>query len=94
MMKQDYVYILSSYSRVLYIGVTSDLDRRVSEHKQKSMAGFTSRYNIDRLVYVEMFGEIFDALAREKQLKKWSRVKKEKLIECMNPQWNDLSTTS
>lgn len=90
-MNQYYVYILSSYRRVLYIGVTNDLARRVNEHKQKLIPGFTSRYNIDRLIYFETFGEIRDALAREKQLKNWSRAKKVKLVEAVNPQWNDLS---
>ena len=90
-MNQYYVYILCSFSRVIYIGVTNDLERRVNEHKQKLIPGFTSRYNINRLIYFETFGEIRDALAREKQLKNWSRAKKEKLIEAINPQWNDLS---
>lgn len=93
-MKQYYVYILSSYSRVLYIGVTNNLERRMGEHKQRLIPGFTSRYSIDRLIYFETFGEILDALAREKQLKKWARAKKEKLIEAVNPQWEDLSAIS
>jgi putative endonuclease len=90
-MRQYHVYILSSYTRTLYIGVTNNLQRRVSEHKQKLVPGFTSRYNIDRLVYCEAFADAHDAIAREKQLKKWSRQKKEWLIETRNPAWDDLS---
>ena len=92
-MKQYYVYNLSSFSRTLYIGMTNDLERRVSEHKQKLVPGFTKRYNIDRLVHVEKFGEVLDALAREKQLKNWARAKKEQLIESTNPNWEDLGAT-
>jgi putative endonuclease len=76
MMRQYYVYILSSYTRTLYIGVTNDLQRRISEHKQKLVPGFTSQYNVNRLVYCETFNDVRDALAREKQLKKWARKKK------------------
>ena len=90
-MKHYYVYILSSHSRVLYIGVTNNLQRRVREHKQKLVPGFTKRYNIDQLVYFETFGEISEALAREKQLKNWNRSKKQTLIEAAKPQWEDLS---
>jgi putative endonuclease len=75
----------------LYTGVTNDLQRRVNEHKQKHIEGFTKRYCMDRLVYFETFGEILDALTREKQLKNWARAKKEKLIESKNPRWEDLS---
>jgi len=90
-MKQYYVYILSSYTRTLYIGVTNDIKRRVVEHKAKHIEGFTKKYNINRLVYFDTFREVKDALAREKQLKKWSRAKKIKLIDSNNPQWKDLS---
>jgi putative endonuclease len=90
-MKQYYVYILSSYTRTLYIGVTNDIKRRVVEHKEKQIEGFTKKYNINRLVHFENFREVNDALVREKQLKKWSREKKVALIERDNPQWNDLS---
>jgi len=90
-MKQYYAYILSSYTRPLYIGVTNDIKRRVVEHKEKQIEGFTKMYNIDRLVYFDTFREVNDALAREKQLKKWSRKKKIELIERDNPQWKDLS---
>lgn len=90
-MKQYHVYILSSFTRTLYIGVTSDLHQRISEHKNKQVPGFTSKYNVDRLVYCEAFPGVRDAVAREKQLKKWSRKKKEVLIEVTNPTWEDLS---
>jgi len=90
-MKQYYVYILSGYTRTLYIGVTNDIKRRIVEHKEKLIEGFTKMYNIDRLVYFDTFREVNDALAREKQLKKWSRKKKIELIERDNPQWKDLS---
>jgi len=91
MSRQYYVYILSSFTRTLYIGVTNDIQRRVSEHKQKLVPGFTSQYNVDRLVYCESFASVRDAIAREKQLKRWSRKKKESLIEMQNPNWLDLS---
>ena len=90
-MKTGYVYILSSRSRRLYIGVTSDLEGRVWEHKQGMVEGFTKTYQIDRLVYYEDFPEMLSAIAREKQLKGWSRVKKIWLIERENPAWVDLS---
>ena len=90
-MKQYYVYILASKSRVLYAGVTNDLDRRVFEHAHKLTKGFTSKCNVNRLVYYECSESIHDAIAREKQVKGWRREKKLVLIESMNPQWRDLS---
>ncbi|MBA4421392.1 MAG: endonuclease [Anaerolinea sp.] len=90
-MPSYFVYILASKSRVLYIGVTNDLMRRMYEHKNKLVAGFTARYNVDRLVYCEDTANILDAIAREKQLKGWLRIKKIKLIESINPGWDDLS---
>jgi putative endonuclease len=87
-----YVYILASRSRNLYIGVTGNLDRRIIEHKQKLVPGFSSRYNIDRLVYYEIYGDIRRAIAREKELKGWRREKKISLIERENPTWDDLSS--
>lgn len=86
-----YVYILSSLSKTLYGGVTNDLHRRVFEHKAKTIAGFTSKYNITRLVYFEDTERIEDAIAREKQLKGWTRAKKIVLIENTNPEWEDQS---
>lgn len=86
-----YVYILASKSRRLYLGVSSDLEIRVWQHKSKANAGHAARYNIDRLVYFEDFENVNQAIEREKQLKKWRREKKVALIEGMNPTWRDLS---
>jgi len=86
-----YVYILASKSRRLYIGVTNDLERRLYEHKNKLVEGFTEKYNIDRLVYFEDGGDVLAAIEREKQLKGWLRAKKLALIASMNPAWDDLS---
>jgi putative endonuclease len=85
------VYILSSRSRNLYIGVTSNLVVRIYQHKTKALGGFTARYNIDRLVYFEQFSSPQEAIAREKELKDWRRELKTGLIESMNPAWDDLS---
>ena len=84
------VYILTSIKRVLYVGVTSDLEGRIWEHKWKITSGFAARYNVDRLVYVESYREVNDAIDREKQIKKWRRSKKIQLIESKNPDWKDL----
>ena len=87
-----YIYILANKSnRVLYIGVTNDIVRRVYEHKEKLVEGFTQKYNVNKLVYYERTNEIITAIEREKQLKAWSRKKKEWLIELKNPNWIDLS---
>ncbi|MBI5739158.1 MAG: GIY-YIG nuclease family protein [Nitrospirae bacterium] len=91
-MKQYYVYIMTNRSKTLYTGVTNNLERRVYEHKNKLVAGFTSKYNIDRLVYFEATQDINSAIAREKQLKGWLRAKKVALIEASNPEWQDLSS--
>ena len=90
-MRDYYVYILGSKSGVLYVGVTNDLARRLFEHKQKLIEGFTSKYNITRLVYFETFENVRDAIAREKQIKGWRRSKKIALIESTNLTWRDLS---
>lgn len=91
-MKQFYVYILASKKEgVLYIGVTNDLERRVLEHKKKINKGFTSRYNIDKLMYFEIFSSIEAAIVREKQMKKWKREWKVNQIIKKNPEWEDLS---
>jgi len=90
-MKTYFVYIVASKSRTLYVGITNNLERRVYEHRHKLLPGFTARYNINRLVYFEVFGEIRDAIAREKQIKRWSRTKKVALIESVNRDWKDLS---
>jgi putative endonuclease len=87
-----FVYVMASRSRTLYIGMTSDLPRRVVEHKQKIMVGFTAKYRIDRLVYVEETADVHAAIAREKQLKGWTRPRKMALIETANPAWDDLAS--
>ena len=85
------VYILTNqYNKVLYTGVTSDLFKRVHEHKEKIVAGFTSRYNVTKLVYYEEFATMPEAIAREKQIKGGSRQKKMDLINSTNPEWKDL----
>ncbi len=90
--KQYYVYMLTNaWQNVLYTGMTNSLQHRVWQHKNKAVAGFTAQYNCDRLVYYEMYDEVTQAIAREKQLKRWSRTKKEWLIHTMNPEWTDLA---
>ena len=86
-----YVYILGSISGTLYIGVTGNLRRRVSQHKNHIFEGFTAEYGVGRLLYREKFGSIDRAIGREKQLKGWLRRKKVALIERDNPQWKDLA---
>ena len=86
-----FVYILASRTQRLYVGVTNDLIRRVCEHKNGTIAGFTRRYGIDRLVYFESFNEPIQAIAREKQIKDYARVKKLAMISSANPEWNDLA---
>lgn len=88
--KSYYVYILSSLNRVLYIGITSNLIKRIWEHKEGVVPGFTKRYNIKMLVYYEVYDDPEYAIKREKQLKKWRREKKLKLISSKNPEWKDL----
>jgi putative endonuclease len=90
-LKNYYVYIMASTSRTLYTGVTNNLQRRVLQHRRKLLGEFTARYNINRLVYYEVCGEILAAIAREKQIKSWSRKKKIALIESVNRDWKDLS---
>jgi len=86
-----YVYILTNRSKTIYTGVTNDLQRRLYEHRNKMIPGFTSKYRIDKLVYFEETNDIEVAIAREKQIKGWLRAKKIALIESINPQWEDLS---
>ena len=90
--KQYYVYITASRSRVIYVGMTNDLRKRITQHQQKLVEGFTQKYNVTRLVYYEVTHDVHAALAREKELKGWRRSKKVALIESMNPTWKDLST--
>ena len=91
MSKEYYVYIMTNKSRTLYTGVTNDLIRRVYEHKNKLIKGFTSKYNLRYLVYYESTSNVYAALEREKQIKGWLRKKKIALIASMNPEWKDLS---
>ncbi|MGH9432263.1 MAG: GIY-YIG nuclease family protein [Terriglobia bacterium] len=86
-----YVYIMAGKFRTLYTGVTNNLERRVLEHKHKLVPGFTSKYNINRLVHFEKFSDIRAAIQREKQIKGWLRAKKVALIISHNPTWRDLS---
>ena len=89
--KQYYVYIMANrYNNVLYTGVTNDLKRRVYEHKMHLVRGFTSRYNVEKLVYYEVTDDIQAAILREKQIKGGSRQKKIDLIMSINPEWKDL----
>jgi len=91
MEKQYYVYILTNKrNTVLYTGVTSDLIKRVYEHKAKLVSGFTKKYNVNKLVYYEVFNDIYNAIVREKQIKAGSRQKKIDLINGMNSKWEDL----
>jgi putative endonuclease len=86
-----YVYLLASRSRVLYTGVTNNLERRVHEHKHGELDGFTKTYRVWRLVFFERYDNPRAAIAREKQIKRWRRDKKIMLIELANPTWEDLS---
>lgn len=91
-MKNGFVYILTNKNNtVIYTGVTSELEQRVWQHKQKVIEGFTKKYNCDKLVWFQSAEEIGSVIAREKQIKSWSRRKKEALINELNPEWTDLS---
>jgi len=89
--RQYYVYIMTNRSGTLYIGLTNNIIRRVHQHKNKLIKGFTTKYNIDTLVYYETFSDIASAIDREKTIKGWLRRKKIELIETANPTWTDLS---
>lgn len=90
-MKQYYVYIMTNYSNsTLYTGITNDLVRRVYEHKNKLIEGFTSRYNITKLIYYEVTNNSIEAISREKSIKNLVRRKKNELIDKFNPNWQDL----
>ena len=87
-----YVYLLTNWNnRVLYVGVTNDLVRRLYEHKNKLVSGFTKKYNVSKLVYFEETKDVHSALAREKEIKKWRREKKDALVVGENPEWKELS---
>ncbi len=89
--KTYYIYIMASQSRSLYVGFTDNIQRRVCQHKMGEIEGFTQRYRVDTLVYFESFGDVYSAIAREKQIKHWARGKKLRAIEQANPLWQDLS---
>ncbi len=86
-----HVYILASATGVLYVGVTNNLERRIAQHKEKRVSGFTKRYSVTRLVYFEAYGDVRNAITREKEIKAWRREKKLALIRSMNPSFRDLS---
>jgi putative endonuclease len=87
-----YVYLLTNWNhRVMYLGFTNDLKRRVYEHQEKLVKGFTEKYNVNKLVYFEETTDVNAAIAREKEIKKWRREKKDGLVMNMNPDWKDLS---
>ncbi len=89
--KQYYVYIVTNKTRgTLYTGVTSDLTRRIAQHKSKMLPGFTATHGLDKLVYYEVFGDVTEAIRREKRLKRWNRAWKIEAIEAGNPYWKDL----
>nr|WP_042247397.1 GIY-YIG nuclease family protein [Jejuia pallidilutea] len=91
-MHKSYVYFMTNKNNtVIYIGVTSNLTKRVYQHKTKEFKGFTAKYNCEKLVYFEEYSDISDAISREKQLKAGNRKRKEALINKDNPDWNDLS---
>ncbi len=90
-MQKYYVYIMTNRTQTLYVGVTNDLVHRVSEHKQKLIPGFTSRYNINSLAWFQDFDDVDQAIEAEKVVKGWRRSKKIQLIEAVNPEWRDLA---
>ena len=91
-LKNYYVYFVANWNnRVLYVGVTNDLARRIAEHKSKLIDGFTKKYKLDKLVYFEETGDVVAAIARDKEIKKWRREKKNALVTSINPEWKDLS---
>ena len=85
------VYILASPTGTLYVGMTGQIKQRVWQHQNKLVEGFTRKHNVTRLLYVETFGDVLSAIAREKQIKAWRREKKVRLIDSCNPEWRDLS---
>ena len=93
MTRTYYVYLLTNWNnKVIYLGVTNNLERRLYEHKNKLVKGFTEKYNVNRLVYFEETQDVTAAIAREKEIKKWRREKKNQLVNRMNPNWKDLSS--
>jgi len=91
-MKQSFVYIISNRKNgTIYTGVTSDLNKRIFQHKNKLIDGFSKKYGLDKLVFFEEYADIYNAIVREKEIKGWLRRKKIELIESINPNWNDLA---
>ncbi|MEN8134482.1 MAG: GIY-YIG nuclease family protein [Thermodesulfobacteriota bacterium] len=87
-----YVYLRTNWNNeVMYVGMTNDLERRIFEHKIKAVKGFTEKYNVNKLVYFEQTSDVNVAIAREKEIKKWRREKKDALVKQVNPDWLDLS---
>ncbi|MEJ2213436.1 MAG: GIY-YIG nuclease family protein [Gammaproteobacteria bacterium] len=92
MNKVFYIYFLTNWNnQILYIGVTNNLQRRLFEHRKGIVEGFTKKYNLKKLVYFEQTDDVYSAISREKQLKKWRREKKNNLVESLNPDWCDLA---
>jgi putative endonuclease len=92
--KTYYVYLLTNWNnKVMYVGVSNDLKRRVFEHKNKLFEGFTKKYNVNKLVYFEASKDVIAAITREKEIKKWRREKKNQLVISINPNWRDLSSS-
>lgn len=91
MNRNYYIYILTNKSNTLYVGVTNDLQKRIWEHKEKIVSSFSSKYNLNKLIYFEEYKNVGEAIKREKQIKGWVRKKKIKLIKTKNPEFKDLS---
>jgi putative endonuclease len=88
-----YVYLITNWNnKVMYVGVTNNLERRIYEHKNKLIKGFTKKYNVNKLVYFEETHDVTTAIGREKEIKKWRREKKDQLVNRTNPTWKDLSS--
>jgi putative endonuclease len=92
-MRSYYVYILANNGKMIYTGITSNLEKRIYEHKNHLINGYTKKYDINKLVYFEETNDVHAAIGREKQIKGWVRQKKIALIESVNPQWRDLAET-
>ncbi len=94
-MNDYFIYIVTNWTnKVMYVGVTNNLERRIAEHKAGQIKGFTQKYKTNKLVYYEHYNDIELAILREKEIKKWRREKKDKLVETLNPKWNDLYEAS
>jgi putative endonuclease len=90
--RKYYIYLITNWNnKVMYVGVTNNLEKRIYEHKNKLVKGFTEKYNINKLVYFEETEDVISAIEREKEIKKWRREKKNQLVNLVNPDWRDLS---